>query len=48
MAWNEAQRLMQLKRKLKAYMATINRKMYDMMQKMVGTNTFSMWAKANT
>jgi len=48
MAWNEARRLMQLKRKIKAYMATFNMEMHHKMQKMVRTNIFSTWAKANT
>jgi len=48
MAWNEAQRLMQLKRKIKEYTAIFNKKMYHKMQNMVGKNTFSTWAKGNT
>ena len=34
-------RLMQLKGKIKAYLATFNKKMYNKMQKMVETKTFS-------
>ena len=47
-AWNDAPGLMQLKRKVKAYLATFNMKMYHKMHKRVETNTFSTWAKANT
>jgi len=39
------QKLMQLKRKIKAYLATFNRKMNHKMQKMVETNTLNTWEK---